>query len=477
MLLSVVLFCAVSVVAFFLIIKVIDFNEYKPRIQKAIKENTGYDLTIKGDIALSLSPVGVSIFDIEIKTPYVPSEPPFATLGSLDVAVEIAPLFHKEIKIKHVALDKLALNLEKDKEGKFNFELFDAKQSVDKKNKDQNKTVQKELDFPLVNIKKIKFSNTMVMFSDGAKGTKSGAENINLAIYDIHVDVAKQARLQGLFFKGDAQIGTLYYDTNRISELSTNLEMKDAMVMMDNLQYTLFDSLMQGSGKLDLSGKTPKISLKHKIAELKLTPLSKALFGKEVLEGNANGELKLSCSLGDMHMIKSTLSGFVHLAGENVTLKGYDFDAIVSSVQDPKNTNLVQLFSGTLGHANGTSSLLEHVVAKTDIGYSEASLSDVALSSAKHRVALKGALQIVDEKFLDVKVGVLNAKGCATFEQTITGKFKKPVLKIDENTINTIANVALSLVGKAKKTPTEQAKNDENCTPFYEGMVKHPETK
>jgi len=40
-LLSIILFCAISIVAFFLIIKVIDFNEYKPKIQKAIKDNTG----------------------------------------------------------------------------------------------------------------------------------------------------------------------------------------------------------------------------------------------------------------------------------------------------------------------------------------------------------------------------------------------------------------------------------------------------
>ena len=117
-LLSIIVFCAVSIVTFFLVIKVIDFNEYKPRIQKAIKDNTGYELIIKGDITLSLSPVGVRIFDIEVRNPQYKSETSFATLGSFDVALEIAPLLKKEIKIKHVSFEKLNVMIEKNKDGK-----------------------------------------------------------------------------------------------------------------------------------------------------------------------------------------------------------------------------------------------------------------------------------------------------------------------------------------------------------------------
>ena len=48
--LSIVLFFAFSIVVFFLMIKVIDFNEYKPRIQKAIKENTKVAFSYLRDI-------------------------------------------------------------------------------------------------------------------------------------------------------------------------------------------------------------------------------------------------------------------------------------------------------------------------------------------------------------------------------------------------------------------------------------------
>jgi AsmA protein len=178
-----------------------------------------------------------------------------------------------------------------------------------------------------------------------------------------------------------------------------------------------------------------------------------------------------------MATLKNTLNGFVHLDGKNITLKGYDIDVITTSLKDPQNLNIVQLINGNLGITEGASSLLSQIAMHTELGYGEVKLSDVALSSAKHRIAAKGALNIVEEKVLDVKLAILDAKGCATFEQTIVGSFKKPVLKVDETTINTITNVALSLFWKNKKVAVETPKDTVNCTTFYEGLVKHPEIK
>ena len=136
--LSVVLFFTLSIVLFFLVIKVIDFNEYKPKIQKMIKEATGYELSIKGDITLSLTPVGVSILNVEVSNPSYQSDAPFAQLGSFDVAIEIAPLLRKEVKVKYIALEKLTLLIEKTQEGKFNFEIPTANASPEKKQNETN---------------------------------------------------------------------------------------------------------------------------------------------------------------------------------------------------------------------------------------------------------------------------------------------------------------------------------------------------
>lgn len=476
--LGAMLFTSSVIVAFFLVIKVIDFNEYKPRIQKALKESTGYDISIKGDIALSLSPVGIRIFDVEVRNAYHKPNDLFAKLGAFDIALEIVPLFHKEIKIKHVALEKLDLILERNKEGKYNFEHVENKVSGDKKLKDANVTISPKEDyFSLVNIRKVKFLDATITYKDAFNGTNIGAEKINIAIDDISLDSTKHSKVQGLYFKSDVSIDKLYTDKQAVYGLSMNAEMKDALLMMENLKYTLFDSLFIGTGKLDISGKVPRISLKHKIQELKLDKLTEAFFGQELLSGQTNAELKLSCSLADATTMKSTLSGFVNVHGEEVYLVGYDFDAMVAAVNEPKKNDLfLQLLKYSSKENNASKTLLKEIVFKTEIGYSEIKLNDVAFRTEKSRFASKGALNIVEEKFLDMKVALLDSKGCATFEQTILGTFKKPKLKIDESTVNIVTDAALSLIGKSKKNTHSVNQQEGICTPFYEGDVKHPNT-
>ena len=475
-LLGIVLFFALSIVSFFLIIKVIDFNEYKPKIQKIIKENTGYEFIIRGDISLSLYPIGVSLSDVEVFNPSYNNEIPFAKLGNFDVALEIAPLFKKEIKVRHIALENLTFLAEKTKEGKFNFEILSSKPIVEKKPHDINET--KENKFPLIDVKKIKFGNANIDYVDSISGHKISFEKVNLSINDIHFDATK-TKLQALLFKADATVDAIKYGKYMVRDINMVFEMKDATANVENIKYTIFDSVMQGSGKIDLSGNLPRVSIKHKIVNLKLANLSKELMRMELLEGVANGDLKLSCSLGDVNTTKSTLNGFVQLFAENVQLKGYNIDKLLSTFDESEkelaNSHLISFFTGVLQSSKNENSVLNQVNTKFDIGYSEVKLSDVAFSTTKHRVAFKGALQIIEEKILDVKMGLLDAKGCAVFEQTMVGTFSKPTIKLDDMALNTIKNVALSLVGKVKGIQTPPPKpQEENCTPFYEGSIKHP---
>jgi len=473
-LLSIVLFFAFSIVAFFLLIKVIDFNEYKPRIQKAIKESTGYEVMIRGDITLSLSPAGVSIFDVEILSPsqHQP-EVAFAKLGSFDVALDLSALLKKEVKVRHISIDNLTLLVEKNKEGKYNYEL-PAPKANEKKVKESNATLEMENDFPLVNVKKVKFSNANVTYTDASNNTQIVFEKIDLDINNISFDASKQ-RLQALFCTMETHIDKIQYGTSyAVRDIAMSLEMKNAIAVSENLRYTLFDTPLVGSAKFDLSGKQPKLSIKSKIVGLKLASLSHELLNQDLFEGSANGDLRLSFFVGDSHTFKSTLNGSVQLYGEDVTLKGYDIDKIALALdpsQRAKGFNFGNLIASATGAFKGGNTLLKEINTKIDLGYSEIKLADVALSSASNRVAMKGAVNIVEEKFIDLGIALLDAKGCPTFEQKTSGSFAKPSIKVDGTAITSLNNVMLSFSTKPK---TVSKHNDDNCTIFYEGVIKHP---
>jgi hypothetical protein len=127
---------------------------------------------------------------------------------------------------------------------------------------------------------------------------------------------------------------------------------------------------------------------------------------------------------------------------------------------------------GAYSALKGGSTLLKHLHVKLDVTKGTTKLSDVALATGKNRVALKGALELVNEKFLDLKVGILDKKGCAKYSQSIEGTFSKPSIKLDENAVKSVVNMASSLFGKSKNLLGTQ--NNDKCTVFYNGVVAHP---
>jgi AsmA protein len=473
-LLGIVLLCAVSLVGFFLLIKVIDFNEYKPRIQKAIKESTGYETVIRGDITLSLSPVGVGISDIEFSNPYYKPESPFAKLGSFDVALDISALLKKEVKVKHLSIDNLLLSLEKSKDGKLNYLLPStvkegAKVSTPKNKPDNEAALEHHALF--VNVNKVKFNHATITYRDLNEENPLALNNIDLEMNDIRFDPSKH-QWQGLSFLAQTHIDKISYGKYIFNNITMSMVMKDAIASSEDLAYTLFDTPVQGSGKFDFSGKQPKISIKHKIEGLKLNTVVKTMFNQDLLEGMADGDLKLSFFLGDAMSFKTTLNGYVHLFGKELTLKGYDVDKMAALVDKHSSKNLNTLLAGSIEGLNGGKTMIKEFNANLDIGYSEVQLSDVAFSTLKNRVALKGKVNIVDETFVDMKAALLNAKGCSVVEQKVSGTFERPKVKMDEATVTTLTNVALSFLTKPHKSANES--QDENCTVFYEGVVAHP---
>ena len=98
-------------------------NSFKDEIAKLVKERTGRDLVIQGDIKLSVFPwLGMQIGPAELSNAKGFSSVPFASINETDVHVRFWPLLHREIDVGEVKLDGLNLDLEKDANGQDNWQ-------------------------------------------------------------------------------------------------------------------------------------------------------------------------------------------------------------------------------------------------------------------------------------------------------------------------------------------------------------------
>jgi len=101
---------------------VIDPNDYRDEIQAAVKEKTGRELSIKGQLSLSLFPwIGVGIEQVSLSNASGFKDKYFAQIEQAEVKVKLLPLLSQQLEVSTVVLKGLQLNLAKNKAGVSNW--------------------------------------------------------------------------------------------------------------------------------------------------------------------------------------------------------------------------------------------------------------------------------------------------------------------------------------------------------------------
>jgi len=102
---------------------VIDPNDYRGEIEAVVKEKTGRELSINGDLSLSIFPwVGIGINDVSLSNAPGFKAEHFADIKEASVKVKLLPLLGRKVEVSTVVLNGMYLNLAKDRAGKTNWD-------------------------------------------------------------------------------------------------------------------------------------------------------------------------------------------------------------------------------------------------------------------------------------------------------------------------------------------------------------------
>ncbi len=116
---------AVVIAAAVLIPIFVNPNDYKPQIEALVKAKTGRQLTLQGNIKLSVFPwLGLQLGPTRLSNPPGFSGAPFAKIASSELRVKLLPLLDKRVELGTVVLDGLVLNLERNRNGRSNWAGF-----------------------------------------------------------------------------------------------------------------------------------------------------------------------------------------------------------------------------------------------------------------------------------------------------------------------------------------------------------------
>lgn len=341
----------------------IDPNDYKQELVAQVKERTGRDLNIDGDIELTVFPwIGVKVGKVALSNAAGFANPVFASTDKVSIRVKLLPLFSKRLEMDTVTVHGLTLNLARDARGRSNWddlakagETKDGQGSADKGGAADTSGGTDGRAAAALAIGGLDINNANLSWDDASKDqhfqignlslqtgaiTRGEPVDMKLALdvqvgkpaLDGHIsaegrldyDEARQlARVKGLEIDGKFSGDTLPAGKANI-RLAANIE-HDATrksLLVENLRIVAEELELDGQLRVSNIDSAPAADGSIKIAEFNPKKLS-AMFSKEALQtrdAKALTRASLQATIGGkanqlvvkpltIHLDESTLEG------------------------------------------------------------------------------------------------------------------------------------------------------------------------
>ena len=215
----------------------------------------------------------------------------------------------------------------------------------------------------------------------------------------------------------------------------------------------IFEGTGSASVHVAMTGSSPHYKVRHTLDRARIEELIQ-LYASEpnprkILEGPIDFSADLTAMGRSTNEVKRSLNGTIALNGENLILHAIDIDALVMKYERSQNVNLVDvgafLLAGPFGPlltksfnfidlyqvSRGGNGTIRKLVSVWRLSNGIAEAHDVALASKKERIALKGRVNIINERFVDLTIAAIDKRGCAVYSETVSGSFRKPQIEKD----------------------------------------------
>ena len=153
------------------ILLTLDVNQYKGDLVEIVKENTGRDFKIKGDLKLALSLIPtIAVDGVSFGNAAWGSRPDMVKVGRFEARVAVMPLFSGNIKVTRLILHDSEIFLETGKNGVGNWVLRTRGAEVKPKGAKAGKDKAASAKLPVFDIGKIEIKNAKLTYKNGRTG-------------------------------------------------------------------------------------------------------------------------------------------------------------------------------------------------------------------------------------------------------------------------------------------------------------------
>lgn len=132
LIIAIVILVVVFIAGAAILVTTVDPNDHKESIVSAVKDATGRDLKLEGDIGFSFFPkLGVKLGQAEFSNAKGFGDEPFASVDKVGVSVDLLSLLKMKVQADTIELKGLRVNLQKNRSGRTNWDdLSDSSSSA-----------------------------------------------------------------------------------------------------------------------------------------------------------------------------------------------------------------------------------------------------------------------------------------------------------------------------------------------------------
>jgi uncharacterized protein involved in outer membrane biogenesis len=471
-----VLFIATGVITLVVFVGILAFllniKAFKPQIEAAASTALGMDVRIKGRVGIALFPgFGLSLKDVNVRNRGLD----VVTIEKMRLGLKLFPLARKEFQISRVGLFEPVFSLVRYKDGMCNFDK-------------PGRTLSGK---PFA-VKKISISQGNLVYTDETSGEKIEVNNFDLILKNLSYNETDSAEpAKSISFIGNTRCKILKIYNFTLMNLVMRAAGEKGILDINPVRMDIFGGTGNGSIHVDVTGPSPHYRVIYTLNRVTIEELlhqySLKKIPQKIIEGPINFSADLTAMGKSADELRRSLNGNLSLNGENLMLYNIDIDALIMKYERSQNFNLVDvgafLLVGPFGpvltkgynftrlyeESKGGKGIIRKLDSVWKVRNGIAEARDVALASKKQRIAMKGGLDFINERFVDVTLAVLDKRGCSVYSEKVRGPFRNPQIE-KESIFKSIAGSVLNPLGDAWEFI-----QGKECTVFYSGSVAHPE--
>jgi hypothetical protein len=449
----------------------VDVGPCKSRLEAVASDAMGMDVRIGGRLGVGFLPG----FHVTMEEGRILDDRRVAVASARRAVLWIDPLpmLLGQFRLRRVQLVQPRLFVERDLQGRFNVERLRKAAAL----------------LGALEGASVSLSDGTLLYADRTSGKGLEATGFDLTVSRIgFAGRGGPGFSKGLSLEAQLGCGEIRTRNLSVSALKATVHGKNGRLRFEPVTMRLFGGRLAGNLRVDVSGPVPRCQAHVSLPHFRIEEFLRTLSPKQAVEGTMDFSASLSMQGNTARQIVRTAAGEVSLRGEDLVLEGNDLDRVLSRFESSQNFNLVDvgavLLAGPLGLAvtkgydyaslfrgSGGSSRIRTLASDWRIERGVARAADVALATARNRIALQGGLDFVNGRFADVTVAAIDARGCARVRQAIHGSFVKPVVE-KPRVLTSLAGPVLGLYRRTRRLFPAGP-----CEAFYSGSVAAPASR